>query len=96
MLVRLADVARLGARDPRALVAPFVESILTLRRTARAERRFADADALRDSLLALGVEIKDTPQGTDWELPAGFGGAAPGGTVAPPPLRTAASSPTLP
>ena len=96
MLVRLADVARLGARDPRALVAPFVESILTLRRTARAERRYADADALRDSLLALGVEIKDTPQGTDWELPAGFGDAAPEGAVAPPPLRTAASSPTLP
>jgi hypothetical protein len=77
MLVRLADVARLGARDPRTLVAPFVESVLTLRRTARAERRWSDADALRDSLLDLGVEIKDTPQGTDWELPQGFGDAAP-------------------
>jgi cyanophycinase-like exopeptidase len=74
MLVRLADLARLGARDPRTLVAPFVEAILDLRRTARADRRFADADALRDSLLALGVEIKDTPTGTDWDLPARFGG----------------------
>ncbi|HXA27906.1 MAG TPA: hypothetical protein VN193_04075 [Candidatus Angelobacter sp.] len=73
MLVRLADMARLGARDPRAMVAPFVESVLDLRRTARDERRFADADALRDSLLRIGVEIKDTPSGTDWELPAGFG-----------------------
>lgn len=76
MLVRLADQARLGARDPRALVAPFVEAILDQRRAARAERRFADADALRDSLLCLGVEIKDTPGGTDWELPKGFGGAS--------------------
>jgi len=73
MLVRLADLARLGARDPRALVAPFVEAILDQRRSARADRRFADADALRDSLLRLGVEIKDSPEGTDWELPEGFG-----------------------
>jgi hypothetical protein len=77
MLVRLADLARLGARDPRELVAPFVDAVLDLRRTARADRRFADADALRDSLLAVGVEIKDTPAGTDWELPAGFGSLAP-------------------
>jgi hypothetical protein len=76
MLVRLADLARLGARDPRELVAPFVDAILALRRAARADRRFADADALRDSLLALGVEIKDTPSGTDWELPTGFGSLA--------------------
>jgi len=73
MLVRLGDLARLGARDPRAMVAPFVEAILALRRTARDERRFADADALRDALLHVGVEIKDSPSGTDWELPAGFG-----------------------
>jgi len=73
MLVQLADLARLGARDPATLVAPFVEAILALRRTARAEKRWADADALRDSLLDIGVEIKDTPEGTDWALPAGIG-----------------------
>jgi hypothetical protein len=73
MLVRLADLARLGARDPRAMVGPFVEAILDQRRAARADRRFADADALRDSLLHLGVEVKDGPDGTEWELPEGFG-----------------------
>ena len=77
MLVRLADLARLGARDPRTLVAPFVESILSLRRSARADRRWSDADALRDALADLGVEIKDTPQGTDWDLPADFGQERP-------------------
>jgi hypothetical protein len=77
MLVRLADFARLGARDPRSLVGPFVESVLEMRRTARAERRFADADSLRDSLLRLGIEIRDTPEGTDWDLPARFGDAQP-------------------
>ncbi len=73
MLVQLADLARLGTRDLRTLVAPFVEAILTLRRTARTDRRWSDADTLRDALLALGIEIKDTPHGTDWELPADFG-----------------------
>jgi hypothetical protein len=77
MLVRLADFARLGARDPRTLVGPFVESVLEMRRTARAERRFADADSLRDSLLRLGIEIRDTPEGTDWDLPARFGDPRP-------------------
>jgi cysteinyl-tRNA synthetase len=77
MLVRLADFARLGARDPRTLVGPLVESVLQMRRTARAERRFADADALRDSLVGLGVEIRDTSEGTDWDLPAGFGEPRP-------------------
>jgi hypothetical protein len=84
MLVRITDLARLGARDPRTLVAPFVESILTLRRTARTDRRWSDADALRDSLLRLGVEIKDTPEGTDWDLPASFGSdVAPSSAAAP-------------
>jgi len=87
MLVRLADLARLGARDPRLLVAPFVEAVLQLRRTARAERRWADADALRDALLDLGVEIKDTATGTDWELPEGFGTTTP-----PAPREPAAES----
>ncbi len=33
-------------------------------------RRFADADALRDALLATGVAVHDTPQGSTWELEA--------------------------
>jgi cysteinyl-tRNA synthetase len=73
MLVRLADLARLGARDPRTLVGPLVESVLAMRRTARAEGRYADADALRDALLALGVEIRDSATGTEWDLPRDFG-----------------------
>jgi hypothetical protein len=76
MLVQLADLARLGARDPRTLVAPFVEAVLSLRQTARADRRWSDADSLRDALLDVGVEINDTPDGTEWALPDGFSGVA--------------------
>ena len=33
------------------------------RTAARAAKDFATADAIRDKLKALGVEVKDTPQG---------------------------------
>jgi hypothetical protein len=69
MMVQLGDLARTGARDPRELVGPFVEAILGLRRRAREERRYADADALRDLLVGLGVEVRDLRGGaTEWDL----------------------------
>ena len=71
MLVRLGRVAHTGARDPREVVGPFVEAILALRLRARDERRFADADALRDALLGLGIEVRDSRDGSSWELAAG-------------------------
>jgi len=46
----------------------FVEHTLELRKQARAEKRFADADTLRQTLLSKQVMIKDTPTGTEWEI----------------------------
>jgi hypothetical protein len=68
MIVELGELAERGARDPRAVVGPFVETLLELRRRARDERRFADSDAVRDGLAELGVEVRDTPSGTEWAL----------------------------
>ena len=68
MVTRLGEAADAGLRDPRAAVAPFVDALLDAREHARAERRFADADAIRDRLTAAGVEIHDGRQGTTWEL----------------------------
>ena len=73
MLVQLGELARTGARDPRSVVGPYVEMALGLRESARDQRRFADADTIRDSLLALGIEVRDTPQGTEWVLASGDG-----------------------
>jgi len=67
-LVRLGELARTGARDPREAVAPLVEAMLGLRRQAREERRFSDADRLRDALIDCGVEVRDSAEGTSWEL----------------------------
>lgn len=68
MIVRLGEVSVEGVRDPRALVAPFVDALVEVRDRARAERAWELADALRDRLIAAGVEVRDTPEGTVWVL----------------------------
>lgn len=68
LVVRLAELARAGTVTPAEHVAPFVEAMLALRDRARADCRFTEADALRDALLATGVAVHDTPQGSTWEL----------------------------
>lgn len=45
-----------------------VDAMIKRRNEARANKDFAAADALREELLALGVAIKDGPEGTSWEL----------------------------
>ncbi len=69
MVVRLGEASDQGLRDPREIVGPFVEALLDARRQARTDRRFADADGLRDRLVDAGVEVRDTPDGTEWVLP---------------------------
>jgi hypothetical protein len=68
MVVRLGDVARTGARDPREVVEPFVESVLEARSRSRAAGDYATADALRDRLVAAGIEVRDGPDGSTWDL----------------------------
>ncbi len=71
MVVRLGELATAGARDPREVVGPFVETILEERRRRREAKDWAAADALRDRLVALGVEVRDTPAGVEWDLRSG-------------------------
>ena len=44
-----------------------VEDLIVQRANARKSKDFARADAIRDELQSLGVEIKDTPEGTKWQ-----------------------------
>jgi hypothetical protein len=69
MIVKLGALAEAGAQDPRSVLGPFVTALLEERAAARAGRRFDDADRVRDRLVALGLEVRDTPNGTEWELP---------------------------
>jgi cyanophycinase-like exopeptidase len=68
MIVGMAEAAEARPADPRTVLAPVVEAMLELRERARADGRWQDADAIRDALAAGGVELRDTPTGTTWEL----------------------------
>lgn len=68
MVVRLGELASVGARDPRDTVGPFVEALLELRARARAAKDFATSDEIRDRLVSAGVEVRDTPAGVEWSL----------------------------
>ncbi len=48
-----------------------VEELLAERAAARAAKDFARGDAIRGELAAMGVELHDTPQGTDWSVKDG-------------------------
>jgi cyanophycinase-like exopeptidase len=68
MLLRLGDLAAVGAADPRDAVSPYVEALLELRRDARERGDFTASDWIRQRLRAAGVEVRDTPSGVEWDL----------------------------
>jgi hypothetical protein len=68
MVTRLAELAVVGARDPREIVAPFVEALLELREQARDQGSWTLADTLRNRLTAAGIEVRDTLEGPRWLL----------------------------
>ncbi len=45
-----------------------IEKWVTERNEARAKKDFATADRLRTEIAAKGIEIRDTPNGTEWDI----------------------------
>ena len=45
-----------------------VKELMDRRAEARRNKDFALSDSLRDELAALGVLVRDTPQGQQWDL----------------------------
>ena len=68
MIARLGEVAVGGLADPRAVVGPYMDVILEVRRAVRADKRYDLSDLIRDHLAAIGVEVRDTPSGAEWHL----------------------------
>ena len=70
-IVCLGEMAEKGSGDPAEAVRPFVDALLAERVRARNARDWAAADAIRDRLVAAGIELHDSPDATTWELHAG-------------------------
>jgi cyanophycinase-like exopeptidase len=68
MLVDLAGAAVLGLRDMRAVLGPVVRVALDARQQARDARDYAMSDAIRDGLVAAGIDVRDTPDGMEWTV----------------------------
>ena len=63
----LTDLRAMRARR-RKLDLGRVEELLAQRVQARAAKDFAGSDALRDTLASMGVNVRDTPEGQEWDL----------------------------
>lgn len=48
-------------------LAGYIEQMIEERKAAKKEKNFARADEIRDELLAKGIVLKDTREGTTWE-----------------------------
>lgn len=45
-----------------------IRSLIDARKVARANKNWAESDRIRDELAAMGVVLKDTKDGTTWEI----------------------------
>ena len=55
-------------QDNAMISADDIEAKIALRHDAKKRKDFPKADDLRDELLDLGIELKDTPTGTSWSV----------------------------
>jgi cysteinyl-tRNA synthetase len=64
----------LGLTDDRqdsaaeSVISGLMGMILANRNAAKAAKNWAESDRIRDELKAIGIQIKDTKEGTEWEL----------------------------
>ena len=53
--------------DEDAIVKPYIDLLLAIRKELRDDKQWGHADAIRDRLVELGIEVQDTPDGAVWE-----------------------------
>ncbi len=70
LIVRLGDRAATGSTGGigREQLEPLVGALLEARDRARASRDWAAADRIRDQLAEAGIEVRDSADGTSWQL----------------------------
>ncbi len=71
LIVRLGVAAADGLVDPTTRMAPLMDVVVRTREQLRERREYALADELRVAADAVGVELRDAPDGTTWRVVSG-------------------------
>jgi cysteinyl-tRNA synthetase len=66
--VRDANLQEILKRQRRDIDENKIESLIAARSMARQAKNFAESDRIRDELTAMGVVLKDSKEGTTWEI----------------------------
>ena len=66
-ITKLADVLGIITEREEESLAAEVEALIEARQNARKEKDFAKADEIRNQLLTMGIELKDTREGVKWK-----------------------------
>jgi cysteinyl-tRNA synthetase len=68
LITRLGQMAASPKVNINDVVGPYIEVLLQARQAARASGRWDEADVIRNQLTSLSVTIKDSAQGSSWEI----------------------------
>ena len=68
MIHELGSVLGLFNSESKTSIDEEVEKLIEARNKARAEKNWAEADAIRDKLKEMNIVLKDTPNGVQWSF----------------------------
>ena len=68
LVTRLGQLAASPKIDIESVVGPYIEALLAARESARKKGDWSEADAIRDRLIELKVSIKDSNDGSSWQI----------------------------
>ncbi len=68
LVTRLGQLAASPKVDIASVVGPYIEALLAARESARKQGNWSEADAIRDRLIELKVSIKDSKEGSSWQI----------------------------
>lgn len=68
LVTRLGQLAASPKVDIASVVGPYIEALLAARESARKQGNWSEADAIRDRLIELKVSIKDSKEGSTWQI----------------------------
>ncbi|MFM2103334.1 MAG: hypothetical protein RL740_421 [Actinomycetota bacterium] len=68
LVTRLGQLAASPKINIETVVGPYIEALLAARESARKKGDWSEADAIRDRLVELKVSIKDSKDGSTWQI----------------------------